>query len=89
MVAVRKFRCRLQSEQGLDEDNYGVSSSAADSAAKIQEKTAFLPDYSFADSDSAAGTSVSGLVGSAIVAAVAIGVCALGGIFRKKHKAKQ
>ena len=74
---------------GLDEDNYGVSSSAADSAAKIQEKTAFLPDYSFADSDSAAGTSVSGLVGSAIVAAVAIGVCALGGIFRKKHKAKQ
>lgn len=74
---------------GLDEDNYGVSSSAADSAAKIQEKTAFLPDYSFADSDSAAGTSVSGLVGSAIVAAVAIGVCALGGFFRKKHKAKQ
>lgn len=73
---------------GLDEDNYGVSSSAADSAAKIQESTAFLPDYSFSGSDSAAGTSVSGLVGSAMVAAVALGVCALGGFFKKKKKAK-
>ena len=73
---------------GLDEDNYGVSSSAADSAAKIQESTAFLPDYSFSDSDSAAGTTVSGLVGSAMVAAVALGICALGGFFKKKTKAK-
>lgn len=72
---------------GLDEEDYGVSSGAADTAAAIQEKTAFLPDYAFADSDSAAGTTVSGLVGSAIVAAVAAGICLAGGFFKKKNKA--
>lgn len=72
---------------GLDEESYGVSSGAADTAAAIQEKTAFLPDYAFADSDSAAGTSVSGLVGSAIVAGAAVLVCMAGGFFRKKKVA--
>ena len=61
---------------GLDEDSYGVQSSAADKAGAVQEKTAFLPDYSFAGSDSAAGTSVSGVAGAAIVAAAAApGIC--------------
>lgn len=69
---------------GLDEDSYGLSSGAADAAASIQEKTAFLPDYSFADSDSPVGTSVSGLVGSALVAAAAALVCIAGGFFRRK-----
>lgn len=69
---------------GLNEENFGVSSSAADAAAAIQEKTAFLPDYAFADSDSAAGTTVSGLVGSGIVAGFAALVCMAGGFFRKK-----
>ena len=50
----------------------------------MQEKTAFLPDYAFQNNDSAAGTSVSGLVGAAIVAAVAAGICALGGFFRRR-----
>ena len=72
---------------GLDEENYGIASTAADTAASIQEKTAFLPDYSFANSDSAAGTSVSGIAGSAIVAAVALLVCLGGGFFRKKKAA--
>lgn len=72
----------------LDEENYGVQSAAAEAAASVQEKTAFLPDYAFQNSDSAAGTSVSGLVGAAIVAAVAAGICALGGFFRRR-KAKQ
>lgn len=72
---------------GLDEDEYGISSNAADKAAAVQESTAFLPDYAFADSDSAAGTSVSGLVGSAMVAAAAIIICAVGGFFRKKRAA--
>ena len=71
---------------GLDEENYGVSSAAADAAASIQEKTAFLPDYGFADGESAAGTSVSGLVGCGIVAALALGVCALGGFFRRRKR---
>lgn len=72
---------------GLDEEDYGVSSKVAEAAGTIQEKTAFLPDYAFAGSDSAAGTTVSGLVGSAIVAAVAVLICTIGGFFRRKKGA--
>ena len=72
---------------GLDEESYGVSSGAADVAGAIQEKTAFLPDYGFMNSDSAAGTTVSGLLGSVMVAAVAVLVCCAGGFFRKKKTA--
>ncbi|RDY22798.1 cobalamin biosynthesis protein CbiM [Romboutsia maritimum] len=49
----------------------------------IQETTAFLPDYSFKDSEGEVGTTVSGIVGSAIT----LGVCALVGI--GLHKSKQ
>ena len=72
---------------GLDEDEFGISSSAADKAAAVQNSTAFLPDYAFADNDSAAGTSVSGLVGSAMVAAAALLICVVCGFFRKKKSA--
>ena len=71
----------------LDEEDFGVESGAADKAAAIQESTSFLPDYAFTNSDSAAGTTVSGVVGSAIVSCVALLICFLGGFFRKK-KAK-
>ena len=74
---------------GLDEENFGVSSQAADTAAGIQEKTSFLPDYAFSGSDSAAGTTVSGVVGSAIVAGVAVLICLAGGFFRRKRKSGQ
>lgn len=73
---------------GLDEESYGLHSAASDTAASIQEKTAFLPDYSFAGSDSAAGTTVSGLLGSAIVAGFAALICLAGGFFRKKKASK-
>ncbi len=70
---------------GLDEEDFGVASSAADTAAGIQEKTAFLPDYAFAgDEDNAMGTTVSGILGGAIVAAMAVVICLLGGFFRKR-----
>ena len=69
---------------GLDEESYGISSGAAQVAGSIQEKTAFLPDYAFVSSDSAVGTTVSGLVGSAIVGGAALLVCMAGGFFRKK-----
>ena len=72
---------------GLDEEDFGVTSSAADTAAAIQESTSFLPDYAFADSDSAAGTTVSGLVGSAMVAGAAVLICFVGGFFHKKKAA--
>ena len=71
----------------LDEEDYGVKSGAADAAAALQEKTAFLPDYAFADSDSAAGTTVSGLVGSVMVAALAAVIALAGGFFRRKKQA--
>ena len=71
---------------GLDEEEFGVSSKAADTAEAIQEKTSFLPDYAFADNDSAAGTTVSGIAGSAIVAGVALLICLAGGFFRKRKK---
>ena len=73
---------------GLHEEDYGVQSGAADTAAAIQEKTAFLPDYAFSNSDSAAGTTVSGLVGSGMVAGLAALICMIGGFFRKKKAAK-
>ena len=69
---------------GLDEENFGLSGKAADTASAIQEKTAFLPDYAFADSDTPAGTTVSGIAGSVIVAGVALLICFAGGFFRKK-----
>ncbi len=69
---------------GLDEDDFGVSSSAADTAGSIQESTSFLPDYAFKDNDSPMGTTVSGLVGSAIVAGAALAVAVIAG--RKKNK---
>ena len=70
---------------GLDEEEFGVSSRAADTAASIQETTSFLPDYSFADSESAAGTSVSGIVGAGLVAGVAALICLAGGFFRRRR----
>ena len=69
---------------GLDEEAYGLKSAAADTAGTIQEKTAFLPDYAFADSETAVGTTVSGVVGSAMVAGFAVLICLAGGFFRKK-----
>ena len=69
---------------GLDEDDFGLSSKAADTAGSIQESTSFLPDYAFADNDTPVGTTVSGIVGSAMVAGVALLICLAGGFFRKK-----
>lgn len=56
-------------------------------AEKLQGMTAFLPDYAFKASDSAAGTSVSGLAGTIAVLAVCLGVCVL--IKRVKRGGKQ
>ena len=73
------------SNMGLDEDNFGVSSPVSQTASDIQEKTSFLPDYGFAGSENPMGTTVSGIVGSAIVAAAALGICFAGRFFRKKN----
>lgn len=76
-----------EANMGLNEEEYGITSQAAQTAAEIQTKTAFLPDYAFAkDEENKLGTTVSGLVGSIMVAMLAAAICFVGRIFRtKKH----
>ena len=74
---------------GLDEETYGAESAAAEKAAAVQEKTSLLPAYNFDGSDSAAGTSVSGLVGCALVAALAAIISLAGRAARKRSGKKQ
>lgn len=73
----------------LNEENYGVKSQAADKAGQIVDKTAVLPDYSFKNSDSSAGTTVSGLVGSVAVAGCAILICGSISLLKKKKQSKE
>ena len=47
----------------IEEEENGVY----ELSSKIQEKTSFLPDYTFKDTESVVGTSVSGIVGSLII----------------------
>lgn len=58
-----------------------------DTAAATQEVTAILPDYAFKGSESAFGTTFSGIVGSLIVVAVCVGSCYAFKFFRKKKAA--
>lgn len=62
-----------------------VSGAVQQAAQRIQEFTALLPDYALKGSDSAAGTSISGIVGALIVAALCILACAF---VRKRKKVK-
>ncbi len=57
-------------------------------AEGIQEKTAVLPDYSFADSTSIFGTSFSGIFGSAVVAVICIGCGILFKFFKKRDSSQ-
>ncbi len=58
-------------------------------AEGITEKLAFLPDYAFKGSESAAGTTVSGIVGLVIVAALMICVALAFRFFRNRQKPAQ
>ena len=57
-----------------------------DTFAGIQDKSAVLPDYAFKGSDSAVGTSFSGVFGGAVVVAVCVGACYLFKFFKRKRK---
>ncbi|MCR4999870.1 MAG: energy-coupling factor ABC transporter permease [Lachnospiraceae bacterium] len=59
---------------------------AYDVFASIQDKTSFLPDYAFPGSESAAGTTVSGLVGALIVVGVCVGASYLFKFFKNSKK---
>ncbi|MBQ9632469.1 MAG: energy-coupling factor ABC transporter permease [Lachnospiraceae bacterium] len=56
-----------------------------DTAASIQKTTSLLPDYAFPASESAAGTSFSGIVGALVVVLVTVGACYAFRFFRKKE----
>ena len=59
--------------------------SVYDTAAAIQETTAVLPDYAFKNSDSALGTSFSGIIGGLVVVGVCVGACYAFKFFKKKE----
>ena len=53
----------------------------------VQNVTSIFPDYAFRHSDSAAGTSVSGLVGGVVVLVLCVGICYL--LRRKNSTSKE
>lgn len=57
-----------------------------DTVEGIQETTAVLPDYAFKGSESALGTSFSGVVGGILVVAVCVGACYAFRFFGRKRK---
>ncbi len=65
-----------------------AESGVHETAAKVQEKTAVLPDYAFKNSESEIGTSFSGIIGSGIVVIVCIGACYVFNFFRKQSRKK-
>lgn len=59
-----------------------------ETAAGIQETTSLLPDYAFKNSESAAGTSFSGIVGSIVVVGVMVAASYAFRFFKKKESTK-
>ncbi|MFV0528384.1 MAG: energy-coupling factor ABC transporter permease [Lachnospiraceae bacterium] len=57
-----------------------------DTADSLQQATAVLPDYAFKDSDTAVGTTVSGIIGAVVVVGVCVGASYAFKFFRKKNK---
>ncbi len=70
---------------GSTELNAGNGSAYA-VAEQIQKSTALLPDYAFKGSESALGTTFSGVAGSIAVLAVCVGVCFGFRFFRRKRQ---
>ncbi len=58
-------------------------------ADSIQTATSLLPDYAFKNSEAAAGTSFSGIVGALVVVAVLVGACYAFRFFRKKSSGEK
>ena len=59
---------------------------AYQTAERLQETTSLLPDYAFRNSESALGTTFSGVAGSAMVLAVCVGACYAFKFFRKQYE---
>lgn len=57
-----------------------------DNSLKVQDAASFLPDYSFKDSESMAGTTVSGIVGAIFVFVITFGIGFIVKLIRGKKK---
>lgn len=73
---------RITGETEVESGEEGVYAASQE----VQEATSFLPDYTFKDSESVVGTSVSGIVGGAITIAFLVGVGYIIKIRRNKGK---
>ena len=73
---------RITGSEELEAAEAGIYA-AAD---KVQSTTSFLPDYAFKGSESAAGTTVSGIVGALIVVVVMVGSALLFRYFKGRKK---
>ncbi len=62
-----------------------AAGSIYDTASAAQEATSILPDYAFKGSESALGTTFSGIVGSVIVLLLCVAVCYAFRFFRRKN----
>ena len=71
-------------EQVAGTSELEAAGSAYETAASIQDTTSLLPDYAFPGSESAAGTSFSGIVGALIVVGISVGACYAFRFFKKK-----
>ena len=66
-----------------------ASGGAYTAADSIQSTTSLLPDYAFANSDSAAGTSFSGIIGGLVAIGITVGACYLFRFFKHKEHGKE
>ncbi len=66
-----------------------AAGSISDRTASVQEGLSFLPDYAFKGSESAAGTSVSGIVGAVMVLALCIGLCYVFRLFMSRGRRQE
>lgn len=74
----------------LQEEHYGVQSQAGQVAAQIVEQTALLPDYApQTQADTAAGTSLAGVIGVIAVALLVLGICLVGRLCRRRSRRKK
>ncbi len=71
-------------EQVAGTSELEATGSAYETAASIQDTTSLLPDYAFPNSESAAGTSFSGIVGALVVVGISVGACYAFRFFKKK-----
>ena len=58
-------------------------------ASSVQDFTSLLPDYGFKGSETALGTTISGIVGALVVVGVCVGACCLFKFFKKSKAGKE